>query len=78
MTRDEAHDHFKRTLVGSRWAVLRGYHVLRHSFISALASEGVDQRVIDEVVGHQSEEQRKRYRHLYPRVVKEAIVRVFG
>ena len=35
----------------------------------ALASEGVDQRVIDEIVGHQSEEQRKRYRHLYPRVM---------
>jgi len=34
--------------------------------------------VIDEVVGHQSEEQRKRYRHLYPGVMKEAISRVFG
>jgi integrase len=78
VTEDEAHDHFKRTLEGSKWQVLRGYHVLRHSFISALASEGVDQRVIDEVVGHQSEEQRKRYRHLYPTVMKEAIKRVFG
>jgi integrase len=78
ITKDEAHDHFKRTVAGSKWKVLRGYHVLRHSFISALASEGIDQRVIDEVVGHQSEEQRKRYRHLYPRVMKEAIGRVFG
>jgi integrase len=78
ITRDEAHDHFKRTVAESKWAVLRGYHVLRHSFISALASEGVDQRVIDEVVGHQSEEQRKRYRHLYPGVLREAIGRVFG
>jgi integrase len=78
ITKDEAHDHFRRTVAGSKWEVLRGYHVLRHSFISALASEGVDQRVIDEVVGHQSEEQRKRYRHLYPGVMKEAIIRVFG
>jgi integrase len=78
VTKDEAHDHFKRTVAGSKWQALRGYHVLRHSFISALASEGVDQRVIDEVVGHQSEEQRKRYRHLYPGVMKEAIARVFG
>jgi integrase len=78
VTKDEAHDHFKRTVADSKWAALRGYHVLRHSFISALASEGVDQRVIDEVVGHQSEEQRKRYRHLYPTVMKEAIQRVFG
>jgi len=78
VTKDEAHDHFKRTVADSKWRVLRGYHVLRHSFISALASEGVDQRVIDEVVGHQSEEQRKRYRHLYPGVMREAIARVFG
>jgi integrase len=78
VTKDEAHDHFKRTVAGSKWQVLRGYHVLRHSFISALASAGVDQRVIDEVVGHQSEEQRKRYRHLYPGVMREAVARVFG
>jgi integrase len=78
VTKDEAHDHFKRTVADSKWQVLRGYHVLRHSFISALASEGVDQRVIDEAAGHQSEEQRKRYRHLYPRVMREAIGRVFG
>jgi site-specific recombinase XerD len=78
VTKDEAHDHFKRTVEGSKWQALRGYHALRHSFISALASAGVDQRVIDEVVGHQSEEQRKRYRHLYPGVMKEAITRVFG
>ena len=78
VTKDEAHDHFKRTVGGSKWSPLRGYHVLRHSFISALASEGVDQRVIDEIVGHQSEEQRKRYRHLYPKVMKDAISRVFG
>jgi len=78
VTPDEAHDHFKRTVAGSKWKALRGYHVLRHSFISALASAGEDQRVIDEVVGHQSEEQRKRYRHLYPGVMQEAIKRVFG
>ena len=78
VTKDEAHDHFKRTVVGSKWASLRGYHVLRHSFISALASEGVDQRVIDEIVGHQSEEQRKRYRHLYPGVMRDAFSRVLG
>jgi integrase len=78
VTQDEAHDHFKRTVADSKWRAMRGYHVLRHSFISALASEGVDQRVIDEIVGHQSEEQRKRYRHLYPRVMREAIARVFG
>src|SRR5262249_40666926 len=40
LTKDEAHDHFQRTLAGSKWAVLRGFHVLRHSFISCLAAAG--------------------------------------
>lgn len=57
--------------------MLWGYHVLQHSFISAQASQGVDQRVIDEVVVHQPE-QRKRYRHLYPGVMREPIEGVFG
>lgn len=78
VTADEAHDHFQRSFAESKWEVLRGFHVLRHSFISALASEGVDQRVIDEIVGHQSEQQRKRYRHLYPGLMRAEITRVFG
>jgi integrase len=78
LTEDEAHDHLKRTLAGSEWAVVRGLHTLRHSFISACASKGIDQRLIDEWVGHQSEEQRRRYRHLYPSVQAEAIRAVFG
>jgi integrase len=78
VTRDEAHDHLKRTLAGSKWQVLRGYHVLRHSFISCLAAAGVDQRIIDDFVGHQTDEQRKRYRHLMPDVKQRAIAGVFG
>ncbi len=41
ITRDEATDHFRRTLAGGKWAVLRGWHVLRHSFISNCAAVGV-------------------------------------
>jgi integrase len=77
LTRDEVHDHFKRTLSGTKWEVLRGFHVLRHSFISACASKGIDQRLIDEWTGHSTEEQRRRYRHLYPSTQQEAIGRVF-
>jgi integrase len=40
VTKDEAHDHFRRTVADSKWQKMRGYHVLRHSFISALASAG--------------------------------------
>lgn len=78
LTRDEVRDHVERTLAGSPWAVLRGLHVLRHSFISACANKGLDQRLIDEWVGHQTEEQRKRYRHLYPSVQAEAMKSVFS
>jgi integrase len=74
----EAHDHFKRTLAGSKWEVLKGWHVLRHSFISACATKGVDQRMLDDWVGHQTDEQRKRYRHLWPSTQQQAIAAVFG
>jgi integrase len=78
LTRDEAGDHFKRTLAGSKWDKLRGWHVLRHSFASNLAAKGVDQRVIDEWMGHQTDEMRKRYRHLLPDQQRQALRLVFG
>jgi len=62
----------------TKWSVLKGYHVLRHSFISALANKGIDQRVIDELVGHQTEAMRRRYRHLSPQTVADAVKQVFG
>lgn len=78
ITRDQAHDHFKRTLAGSKWKVLRGFHVLRHSFISCLAAAGVDQRIIDDWTGHSTEEQRRRYRHLLPDLKQKTMQNVFG
>jgi integrase len=77
LTRNEVRDHWERTLAGSKWSVLRGPHTLRHSFISACASRGVDQRLIDEWVGHTTDEMRKRYRHLWPSTQLEAITNVF-
>jgi len=78
LTRNEANDHFQRTLEGSRWTKLRGWHVLRHSFVSNCAAKGVDQRMIDAWVGHQTEEMRRRYRHLFPDQQRQAIQLVFG
>jgi hypothetical protein len=40
--------------------------------------EGVDQRIIDDFVGHQTDEQRRRYRHLYPSTQSDALKSVFG
>jgi integrase len=78
LTWDEAGDHFKRTLAGSKWNKLRGWHVFRHSFVSNCAARGVDQRIIDEWVGHQTEEMRRRYRHLFPHQQQATIRLVFG
>ena len=78
VTRDECHDHFKRTLAESKWKIVRGLHMLRHSFISCLAAANVDQRIIDELAGHQTPEQQKRYRHLAPDLKQEAVNRVFA
>jgi integrase len=78
VTPDEAHDHFKRTIADSKWQVMRGYHVLRHSFSSNMIAAGVDQRIIDEIMGHSTEEQRRRYRHLAPKLTSDAVKGVFG
>lgn len=78
ITRDEANDHFKRTLRSGKWDKIKGWHCLRHSFISNLASQGVDQRMIDEFVGHSTEAMRRRYRHLFPETKAAAIQQVFG
>jgi site-specific recombinase XerD len=77
LTRNEVHDHFKRVLAGTKWEPMRGLHCLRHSFISACASKGVDQRLVQEWAGHMNEATSKRYRHLYPSTQQEAIRRVF-
>lgn len=78
ITRNEANDHFQRAVQGSKWEKLRGWHVFRHSFASNCAARGVDQRLIDAWMGHQTDEMRKRYRHLIPDQQQTAILAVFG
>jgi integrase len=78
LTRKEVHYHVRRSLAGSEWEVLKGLHTLRHSFVSACASRGVDQRLVEAWVGHMDEETSRRYRHLWPDVQQEAIRRAFA
>lgn len=78
MSKHKAHFHFKETLSRISWSEVRGFHVFRHSFASNLAAVGVDQRIIDEWMGHQTEEMRRRYRHLFPQQRRSAIESVFG
>jgi integrase len=72
LTWNAASHHFKQTLANSKWAVVRGWHVLRHSFASNLARAGVDQRKIDRWMGH-STDIKWRYQHLRPEESLEAI-----
>ncbi len=78
VTGNKVQKQFISTLNKSRWSVMSGWHCLRHSFISNLASAGVDQRIIDDFVGHTTEEMRRRYRHLFPDVKQAALDGVFG
>ncbi|MBI1830958.1 MAG: site-specific integrase [Planctomycetes bacterium] len=78
LTKKEALYWFKSVIVGSKWSVLRGWHVFRHSFVSCMATKGVDQRIIDGSVGHQTDDMRKRYRHLFPQKQHEVLAAVFS
>ncbi len=73
LTADQARSQFNKALHGTKWSVVRGYHVFRHSYASNLATKGVDQRIIDKHMGHQTEEMRKRYQHLMPEVCRRAV-----
>ncbi len=66
LTKDRATHHFKKTLAGSKWEVIKGFHTLRHSFASICAMRGVPETTIDAWMGHQTEEMRERYRHPTP------------
>jgi integrase len=78
LTDEQVHKAFMTLVTGSKWKMLKGFHILRHAFISALCSKGVDQRIIDEFAGHSTEQQRRRYRHLMRQATRDAIVGVFG
>jgi integrase len=69
---------FVRVLLKSTWEVLPGWHSFRHSFISNCVAKGVDQRLIDQWVGHTTEAMRRRYSHLIPRTSQEALRTVFS
>jgi integrase len=78
---DLANRSFWQPMRGTTWCLRSkknwfkvGFHTYRHSFASNLAARGVDQRIIDEFMGHQTEPMRKRYRHLFPEDRRSAIM----
>lgn len=80
---DQANRLFWQPMRGTDWCLddgrnlfKVGFHTYRHSFASNLAAAGIDQRVIDEFMGHTTDAMRKRYRHLFPKLRKSAIERL--
>ncbi len=69
---------FRNTVEGSKWGMLLGWHLFRHSFASNMACKGIDQRFIDASLGHQTEEMRRRYRHLFPSQQREVMASIFA
>ena len=79
LTTDDLTNHFKSTLSNTSWnGKVKGFHVFRHSFASNAAAAGVNPGMIDSWMGHQTEEMRNRYRHLFPKQQQMAIDSVFG
>jgi integrase len=68
----------RTTLEGGKWSVLHGWHTFRHSLASNMASAAVDQRIINEILGHSTEDMERRYRHLLPRKTEHALHSLFG
>ena len=67
LTPDQARHHFDATLQGSKWNVINGFHVLRHSFGSNLIRSGtVSSDVVAKWMGHSTMEMRELYQHLFP------------
>jgi integrase len=66
LSREEAHHHFKETLASGKWKVIRGYHVLRHSFGAICTRAGVPMNVIANWMGHTTDEMMRLYQHLFP------------
>lgn len=77
LTGDTADKLLDRSLANSKWKVLRGWHTLRHSFVSICARKNTPQSIIDTWVGHQTDEQRQRYKHLFPQQVQDAMNGLF-
>jgi len=71
----DLHKAFKALIKGTVFDGI-GLHCLRHSFASNLAAQGVDARLIDHYMGHQTQEMRQRYQHLFPEKKSEGIHRL--
>lgn len=70
--------YFHAALAGSKWSVVPGFHCFRHSMASIMASKGIDQRLINDILGHSTEDMVRRYRHLFPQRKEQAVAQLFA
>ena len=78
LTSQMASHYVRWTLDASKWKVIKGWHVFRHSFISNLACKGISEQVIMALAGHLNRETTRRYTHLVPSTVQDAMGVLFG
>ena len=76
LTREEAHHHFKQTLADSKWKVVRGFHVLRHSFGAICTRVGVPMTMIAKWMGHTTDEMMQLYQHLFPQDEQQWMIKL--
>lgn len=76
LTEDNATHYFKRMLEGSKWSVVRGYHVLRHSFGSIALRKGIPIQVTAKWMGHTTMEMIELYQKTYVQDEMEYIKRL--
>jgi integrase len=79
MSKDSARGYLERALRRhDKWSKIRGFHTFRHSFASICAMKGIHPSIIDGWLGHQTEEMRRRYRHLFPEETHAARIMLFN
>ncbi len=75
---DDADTHLAIALRGHEVFLHVTWHKFRHSVCSIMASQGIDQRKIDAIVGHVDERTAARYRHLCPMTNLDAVKSLLG
>lgn len=79
LTESQMRHALERTLKKSKWEVLKGWHVFRHSFCSNLARRGKTEAVIATCMGHKPNSNvTEQYRHLFPEDMTDAMDDLFS
>jgi len=67
LTPNKATKHFEAAIRKTKWEVISGFHVLRHSFGSNQSHSGeVSSETIGKWMGHTTDEMRELYQHWFP------------